>query len=388
MKFKLTLILLFLVAAIGAARADDLYKKGVEAYLNGETKKAVYFLQSVLADEPDNDKAKQLLQKLLSKREPAKKLKVEPQQKIMPAPAPKPVKKASPPAKPVVVKAIKAKPRPAPAPRPARIEKKHPAQTAQKKKDGAVETVENEPPVLASGWMTAFIAGGFLAMIGLMFLCYVLIFQSRNIKSLVAQNASLRESLKREHSDRSRLQFEKEIEKKVEKKAEDLFLKWKEKERKNHPPPSPPAMKPIPVRSVSTPVPSVPRQEMSNKKKMISALVDIPNAKRRSAWEHIAAEMEDIHRLNPTEASRLFSEMASDPNPWVRAGMAGALRAVADDESVQILLRLGNDSDPNVQREALKQIKSLAADPGMPEHHKAAIRNLMDGEIERGEWII
>ncbi len=75
--------------------------------------------------------------------------------------------------------------------------------------------------------------------------------------------------------------------------------------------------------------------------------------------ERIAMQSLDLYKTSPSACFEFLKEMASNPNPLVRANIAKALSNLAKPESIELLLVLVEDPFDKVKREALRELKNL-----------------------------
>jgi tetratricopeptide (TPR) repeat protein len=112
-----------------------------------------------------------------------------------------------------------------------------------------------------------------------------------------------------------------------------------------------------------------------------------------AARERISMMAENLYEYAPVAAKNFLNKMATNENALIRANVVRALARVACPETVGLLLRLFEDEDYRVKREALKNLKQLrqrlaANEISVPEELHARIEALLDNEKRRGEWIL
>jgi tetratricopeptide (TPR) repeat protein len=109
--------------------------------------------------------------------------------------------------------------------------------------------------------------------------------------------------------------------------------------------------------------------------------------------ERIAAQALELKRLSPSAAMNFLKEMASNPNPMIRANILKALSRMPEGWSVDMLIHLAQ-SDPvlNVRREAIREIKYIRdavkrGEAALDSPTREKVENFLKGLIEEGEWI-
>lgn len=111
-----------------------------------------------------------------------------------------------------------------------------------------------------------------------------------------------------------------------------------------------------------------------------------------STRERIAVMAQNLYEYAPGAAMEFLEKMARNDNPLVRSNVVQALTLIAKPETLEILFRLYQDSDPRVKRESLKRMKQLmqkvnAAVIELAEPIRHRLGNLIDEEKSKGEWI-
>lgn len=157
---------------------------------------------------------------------------------------------------------------------------------------------------------------------------------------------------------------------------------------------------PVSPSPVPRPAPSIPTPRSANEKwkksfirhqqeKIMEIAVDISPPERRQTWDRIADQVFDLHQSSPEAAYQFLLKLAYDENVWTRASILAALARVRSPETLEMLLNFHSDPDPEIQREALRQIKQLRQyDETVPEPFRQKIIELLEAEKNKGEWII
>ncbi|MCS7231827.1 MAG: HEAT repeat domain-containing protein [Elusimicrobiota bacterium] len=109
--------------------------------------------------------------------------------------------------------------------------------------------------------------------------------------------------------------------------------------------------------------------------------------------EKIATMLKTLYEINPDKALSTVIQMVEDKNPFVRANVAYALAEIANDKTVNLLIKLfKNDEDPRVKQEALRKLVNLKNkiennEVVLSEEIKSYVISIVKEEKLKGEWL-
>jgi len=150
---------------------------------------------------------------------------------------------------------------------------------------------------------------------------------------------------------------------------------------------------PLPARIKSAPIPSGHLENLSNSLEMSTMISESSNSALQVARERIANLLYNLYAYSPAAAIDFINKTLESTNPLIRANIIMGLGKIAQPETVKILLHLWKtDSDERVRRETLRMLKELRdkiqlATVSLPEELKQEVKEVIDREKKRGEWI-
>lgn len=109
--------------------------------------------------------------------------------------------------------------------------------------------------------------------------------------------------------------------------------------------------------------------------------------------EKIATMLKTLYEINPDKALSTVIQMVEDKNPFVRANVAYALAEIANDKTVNLLIKLfKDDEDPRVKQEALRKLVNLKNkiennEVVLSEEIKSYVISIVKEEKLKGEWL-
>ncbi|OGS21182.1 MAG: hypothetical protein A2252_05230 [Elusimicrobia bacterium RIFOXYA2_FULL_39_19] len=108
--------------------------------------------------------------------------------------------------------------------------------------------------------------------------------------------------------------------------------------------------------------------------------------------DRIAARSRSLFEQSPDAAMNFINEMACNNNPSVRSNIIKALAVIAVPGTIDILFKMNEDKEESVRREVIKSLRYLSSkirdsEIALPEEYIMKIKDLLHKEIEKGEWV-
>ncbi|MBI4063189.1 MAG: HEAT repeat domain-containing protein [Elusimicrobia bacterium] len=127
-------------------------------------------------------------------------------------------------------------------------------------------------------------------------------------------------------------------------------------------------------------------------KQVLETLVQMTPEDRGEVQRQIAGQVANLYQSFPVEAIGFLSQLAQDPKPLVRLSIVYSLVRIESPEVLDILFTLCADGDAGVKHEALKGLKGLkdkiVTNGRIPASYAQKIHQLIQEEIQKGEWVI
>ncbi|HOW90665.1 MAG TPA: HEAT repeat domain-containing protein [Elusimicrobiales bacterium] len=115
-------------------------------------------------------------------------------------------------------------------------------------------------------------------------------------------------------------------------------------------------------------------------------------ALRLLAYERFAVQLYGIYELSKESAFAFVDSLSGDPDPHVRAYLAGGLAHMPTPESAGILLDLWKDADEDVRRESLRGLMNFHDKDSFSgvfsEELRLRIKEVVEREKQGGEWVL
>jgi hypothetical protein len=410
---------------------DEKYKAGVKSFLEGNSQQAIALLSDVVKEDAANEKAKTLLLKLYMKEinsavlakkyTEAKRLHraalvqfpddqglillgasvSAPVEAVHAAPAP---------AAPAPVQGVERKAKPAMNLAPVR-------RTTEEKKPAPPVIEENPPaparPIPAAtmekpGFMSfLWLAVGSVIFILVVGFIFVLILDRKKLWEKIETHE--RRLLKKEETEKARENEIAELKVRLSQKEEMLRIKNEELEhahqkleekQKDRPRGGAFPSLPLPGRGApSSAAPAVrafpsARAAQSyahhQEQRILDIVVDAPSLVKREAWERIAERTLTLYETSASEAILFLKKLADDEKPVVRMSIIMALSRIAVPETLDMMLAMLKDRDFDVQREAIKGLKSILIEKAgsIAPEYRDKISSLLNHEVEEGGWVV
>ncbi|MEW6040091.1 MAG: HEAT repeat domain-containing protein [Elusimicrobiota bacterium] len=133
-------------------------------------------------------------------------------------------------------------------------------------------------------------------------------------------------------------------------------------------------------------------KEFVDQTKSIKEDVFIESHELERIRERIAIKVMGLNEISQGAAIRFLRELISSDDPIVRANAPCALAAISSTEAIDILIDMSNDDDEKVKREVLKHLKSISiklqsGSIKLPDDYKNKIKEAIKLQIEEGDWI-
>lgn len=113
---------------------------------------------------------------------------------------------------------------------------------------------------------------------------------------------------------------------------------------------------------------------------------------RLLAYKRFGVQLSSIYELDKEKALDFIKPLLNDPDPHVRAYLAGGLAQLPTPEFADTLLQLWEDTDTNVREESLRGLanfhKRHDLNGSFPEHLQTRIKQLVEQEKRNSDWIL
>lgn len=108
--------------------------------------------------------------------------------------------------------------------------------------------------------------------------------------------------------------------------------------------------------------------------------------------EKIADMIKTLYEVNPQRTLNTIEQMVNNQNPFVRMNVVNALSELATEETINYLIKLYNDNDLMVKREALRQLIKLqqkikTKEITLPQQLEQEVLQIVKEEKQKGEWL-
>ena len=121
-------------------------------------------------------------------------------------------------------------------------------------------------------------------------------------------------------------------------------------------------------------------------------IIETSSVSRERSYKRLASQFREIYELDKAKALEFIKPLLGDPNPQVRTYVAGGVSQLPVTESVSILFQLWEDPDIKVKAESLRGLHNFYKRPDFtrifPEKTQAQIRQLVEREKRKGEWLL